>query len=173
MPINLKTVYTKERLLRFNDYLVRSKKFFWGFMILTSLLMLAMSVFALRIAAMNWEMIICLCTVLAIDLISVFGYLILPRITVGKQKNLDIEIEYSVGDDGIEIKAANEYGDEHSNVRYSALNRVRVNREDLYLFVGRYQAFILDLSRLSGAERLALRTLLMAKLPEKKIKWEL
>ena len=117
MPINLKTVYTKERLLRLNDYLVRSKKFFWGFMILTTLLMLAMSVFALRIAAMNWEMIICLCTVLAIDLISVFGYLILPRITVGKQKNLDIEIEYSVGDDGIGIKAANEYGDEHSNVR--------------------------------------------------------
>ena len=32
MPINVKTIYTKDRMLKFNNYVVASKKLFWSAM---------------------------------------------------------------------------------------------------------------------------------------------
>ena len=44
MPINIKTVYTKERLLRYNNFIVAGKRGLWGMMIFGTLLVLSLFV---------------------------------------------------------------------------------------------------------------------------------
>ena len=92
MKFSNRTIYDKERLIRFNNFVVLKKRFFWVLMIVCTVLV-SLS-FALTLALKNYDSTILLCfsLIVIIDIMYVFCYLILPRITINKAIALNADI---------------------------------------------------------------------------------
>ena len=109
---------------------------------------------------------------LLIDVTYLVCYLIVPRFTLKKNKNLGTTVNYLFEEDSFQMSAVNAYVNENSTVQYSRLLKIGKNGNDLYLFVSPIQAFVADLSALSVEQVLLLKQLLASKLEPKKIKWK-
>lgn len=171
MPIQLTTVYSRETLIKFQNYSVASKKLFWTVMILCTALIIGEVALALALDIMSTTLMLCVALLLWVDLVYIFAYLILPRLTLKKSKLLDTVVDYTFSEDSFEMHAQNEYASDSSTVKYSMLSKVGKKGRGLYLYINRSQAFIADLSALSEEQIALLKTTLKSHLPAKKIKW--
>lgn len=149
MPVEVTTVYTKERMLRYSKFVAASKKAFWIIMIICTVVCAGCVAFTAAVDALSIEMLMYGAIVLAMDILYVFMYLILPRITVKKAKNLNTTIIYCFEEDCFKISASNDYAQETSTVKYSLISKVGRRDNDLYLFISKNQAYIVDLSEIS------------------------
>ena len=172
MPINVNTVYTKQRLIRFNHYLARNRKVFWGLMTAFTLFAVLSMIFLAAIEADFGGLVIYLILILALDALSVFLYFGLPYFTFKKSKSLNTSIRYSFESDYLSIVATNQYSNENANVLYTIFSGVARNGNDLYLFLSGIKAYVVDLSALTPEQIEAIRELLVRNVNPKKIKWK-
>ena len=173
MTINVTSVYTKERLLKLNNYMVKTKKFLWIIMALCTILDLSAYCLFNFVWAIN-DSTINLGTYLILvwDAMFVFGYLILPRISIKKAKNLNAEIKFSFDEESFKTEFSSSEIEENSTTKYSVIKKIVKNGSDIYLFVSRVQALIVDASALPEEDLAQLKKLLQSKVPEKKFKWK-
>ena len=171
MPINIKTFYTKERLLRYNNFIVAGKRGLWGMMIFGTLLVLSLFVWGAVQQKFSSTISICAILILVFDLTFLFCYLILPIFTVKKAKNLNAIIEYAFYGSHFEVKASTSYVDEASRVNYSIITKVASRGDEVYLFITANQGYILDISKLNRDERKSLRDIFSTAIQEKRLKW--
>ncbi|MBQ2242166.1 MAG: YcxB family protein, partial [Clostridia bacterium] len=57
-------------------------------------------------------------------------------------------------------------------IKYPAIIKVGKKDDDVYLFISKRQGYIVDVSALSEIELLALKALVTAHLPARKVKWK-
>ncbi len=172
MPINITTVYTKERLLQFSKVIASMKKLFWIFMALCTVFVIGVGAFAWMLSnEMSLDIMICIISIIVLDTIYLFFYVIWPHITVGKAKNLNTVVKYAFEEDSFRTEAVNAYSNEKATVQYSILNKIVKTDDNLYLFISSHQAYIVDLEPLSAEQTDILKGLLESKISPKKIKW--
>jgi hypothetical protein len=172
MPVSVNTVYTKERLLRFNNYVMASKKLTWILFGICTLWVAACFIVLAALGLTDSTVTLCMVLLLVMDITYVLCAFVLPRFTLGKSKSLNTEVRYTFGDDSFELCAVNQYANETSVVRYTAIAKVGKKDTDLYLFISRQQGYIVDLSALPDEQETLLRRLLASKIPDKKFKWK-
>ena len=171
MPIQVTTVYTKEKLRAFIKYAASTKKVFWCIMIICSLLMIALLVLSALLDILSTTLILCAVYLGFIDLVYIFALYLLPRMTLKKSKQLNMVVEYAFSEDSFEMHAHSDYIDDTSTVKYTVLHKAAKKGAALYLYPTRAQAFIVDLTSLSEDEIALLRNILSTHLKPRRLKW--
>ncbi len=146
MKFSTITNYDKERLLRFNNFIILKKRLFWAIMIVCTVLV--SSIFAYYLALNIFDSTITLCFVLVvfIDLTYIFCYLILPRFTIKKSPGLNAIIHFEFQENTFKISGISKNGTDCSELNYSAIQKVMESKHDIYLFISIRQAYIIDKS---------------------------
>lgn len=171
MPIQVSTVYTEERLLRLNRYIVGSKKILWVIMTVCTLVVLGCFGLSLWLDILSPQLTFCFGLIVVMDAVYLYCCLILPRFAVRKSKNLNTTVHFAFEGDHLCLEAANAYATESSTIQYAMLTKVVKGKEDLYLFLNRYQAYIVDLSQLSAEQIRELKQILETSIQPRKFRW--
>ena len=119
MRFSNRTIYDKDRLIRFTNFVVLKKKIFWVIMIVCTVLVSI--AFAWDLALNSYDPIILLCfgLVILLDMTYVFCSLILPRFTINKAVALNADIVFEFQDDIFKISATSKNGTEISELNNS------------------------------------------------------
>lgn len=171
MPIELKTVYTKDRLLKFNKVVAASKKWFWILMIICSLLVISASVFLAIVDELTSTTIAGLIFIVAMDITYIILYFA-SRVSIKKSKILNTVIDYTFDTDTITSHSVNSYLDETSTVKYSLIFKVIKKDYELYLFTARNSAMLVDISSLSSDQIALLKNTIESQIASKRINWK-
>ena len=171
MPIQVSTVYSKERLLRFNSYVVGSKKAMWVLMAVCTVVVCGGYALLAVLDAVSDMVRFCLVLILAMDAVFIVCSLLLPRLTIRKAKNLDLVIHYTFEMGSFHLEAANAYANESSTLQYAMLTKAAKRGDELYLFLSRIQAYIVDLSQLSPEQTRELKRILETSMEPRKLRW--
>lgn len=171
MPVEVSTVYTKERLLDLNRFDIRRKKPFWILMAVCTFIVFIAFLLARTFDEPSPQIDICMLMVIVLDVLYILLLIVIPKIAVKKAKLLDARLQYSFFEDHFEIHAAFEFGEETTTLQYAALTRVDARNGDLYLFISKQQAYIVDLTQMSLEQQYWLRNILQNNLEPKKVKW--
>ena len=144
MEFSASTVYTYERLYGFNMYVVRKKLWFWILLSLSTV-MCAIS-FGLSIAMRDVGLfeIFLVALIVLIDAVSVITYLVIPRSAIKKGPAFNSTVNFEFYHDCLKISADTKIGKEVSELRYSAIVKYAEANSDIYLFISKNQAFIID-----------------------------
>ena len=172
MPINVSTVYDRERILRLNNYFARSKFVFWIVMGIASLLVMVSFTLLAILDALSFQIWACLISVIFIDILYLFSYLVLPCIALNKNKSLNVKITYSFDTDSFQLNAVNEHMNENMTAKYTMLTKVVKENTDLYMFISNRQAYVVDLSGLSEEQIEILKETMEKHIRPNKIKWK-
>ncbi len=172
MQVEIKTVYTKENLLKVAGFMAAKRSFLWILMAVATLLVFFCFAIVAVFGELDRTIWTCLIMVAVIDLLYLFFYLVYPRLTVNKAKNRDLAVTYVFCEEEIRIKAKNEYIDESSIVKYSVMSKVHKKGSDLYIFDTMRRIFYVDLSGAESKDLVILRELLEKHFGNKKIIWE-
>ncbi len=171
MPINVTTVYTKERLIRFNDYIATSKKILWVLVALVTFYIVTEFFRAAVHGVLTPLKTMCFIWIVVMDLVYIFMSFVLPRIKINKSPTLGLVINYTFDVDTYTSKVSNVLIKEESTMDYSTIFKIVKNGEDLYLMVNRYRGVVVDLSQLTGEQKSLLKEAIQAKIEPKKFKW--
>ena len=171
MPITVSTVYTKERLIRLQHFTAANKPVFWTIMIICTLLVAGCWVWLASLSLPVDEFNLYLLYILLLDTFVLFLYFVLPYLTVRKNKSLDAVLTYTFEEGQFHIDASSAMVTESLTSQYAAIYRAVRNKADLYLYINRMSAYIIDLSSLSGEQLALLERTLKAALPAKKVRW--
>lgn len=171
MPINITTVYTKERLIRFNDYVAASKKALWALVALVTFYIVTEFFRAAIHGVLTPLKTMCFIWIVVMNLAYIFMSFILPRIKVGKSPTLGLVINYTFDVDTYTSKVSNALIKDESTMDYSTIFKIVKNGEDLYLMVNRYRGLVVDLSQMTGEQKSMLKNVLQTKIEPKKFKW--
>lgn len=173
MPINVTSVYTKERLLKLSNYMVRRKKVFWSVMaVCTTFILSVYCLFNFVWAITDSSINLCTYLILVWDVIYIYFYLIHPKFSIKKAKNLNAEIKFTFDEEFFKTEVSSSEIEEIATSKYSVIKKIVKNGSDIYLVVSRTQAIIVDTSALPEEELAQLKKLLQSKIPEKKFKWK-
>ncbi|MBQ9130871.1 MAG: YcxB family protein [Clostridia bacterium] len=165
------TLYTRERLLQFNNFVLRSRRFFNWTMGIATLLTLLSTLLVYCYDALDSTILICFFTVLGLDLVQVLLSVVLPRLNVGKSKILGMEIEYTFEETGFHYRSSGQFAKEEGTVQYAMVKRAEKQGKELYLMLNNISGNLVDLSTLSDYEEDELRKLLEKSLGTKRVKW--
>lgn len=146
MNFSNQTIYDKERLIRFNNFVALRKRIFWSFMIVCTVLTSISFVLTLALKSYDLTIFICFAIIVVIDTTFVFCYFILPRITINKAITLNADIFFEFKEDTFKISATTKNGAESSKLNYSAIIKVMESNQDIYLYISTRQAYIVDKS---------------------------
>ncbi|MBE6588259.1 MAG: YcxB family protein [Ruminococcaceae bacterium] len=171
MSVNVNTVYSKERLLRFTKFVLAGKKPLWILMGICTLIVYSCFAVVEILGDADSTIWLCLILITLLDIIYLVFYLVVPRFTVNKAKNLDMTVSFEFTEENIRIHAQNELIKEEMTVKYATVTKVARMDNDVYLYSGPHQAFIVDISELSGKDITYIRSLLEKSVPQKKFKW--
>lgn len=170
--MEITTVYTRERLLRFNSYVARSKTALWWIIGICTLIVIACTAWLHYWGLADSESDRHLLYILLLDGLFLFLYLVLPRFTVKKQRSLNATVTYTFEQEQFRLAASGPLAEETATIRYGALRSIAKNKTELYLFVSRAQAYVVDLSALSEQELAGLKALLEGTVKPRKFKWK-
>lgn len=171
MPIEVTTVYTKECLLRYQHYFRSRRKVFWIILAVMEVIALGLS---LCIGILWGDFSLFLrgfLLIFLIDAVYIFNYVIYPRISVNKAKNLNASVQYSFEEECFHMHSNNTLFEENSTIQYTMPIKIYKKGNDLYIFIAQRSAYIVNLSSLSDAEKEALRNLLQPNFKPKNFKW--
>lgn len=173
MPIENTTVYSKKRLLAYNDYGASTKTLIWAMIVLLNLYVFGKLFYSFFNITTNYLHLYLVGYVLFMDAVVLFLYYGLPRFTVKKAKNLQAHINYTFDEDGFSFNAKTDEISEASSIKYQALYKVVKNGTDLYLFITRGRGNIVDVSAFTKEQEQALKNAISNHLDAKKIKWKI
>jgi len=172
MELKISTVYTKERLLRFNDYYWMQRKAFFAFMAGCTLLIWACVAFLAFMNALSETVAFCGAMVTLMDAAYLFAAFLLPRLTANKATSIGAVLDFVFKDGEMDIVAETNKERSTSTIKYPAIVKVGKKKTDVYLFISKRQGYIVDTSELSELELLALKALVTSHLPARKVKWK-
>lgn len=170
MPIEATTVYTQERLLRFQNHLARLRKVTWILSAVVTLLLLILSILSIVLIG-NFTLLIYLFFMLFLDAFYVFCFVIYPRITIKKSNALNAKVHFAFEEETLHAEATTESSSESSTLKYTSLVKICKKENELYLFIAPQRAFIVDLSDFSEEQICTLKSVLQTKIKPKKFKW--
>ena len=171
MEINNSTVYTKERLLKFNYYFARNQKFMWIVLSVATPIVYFVALMQIIFSELSLTIAMCCLALFLLDvLMPLMLFVFLPKSVIRKTKTLGTTIEYGFGEDEFSISVKNDILEEKSTMKYSMLQKAAKNKDELYLFIQPNNAFVVDLSEMSDEDKEALENALKANL--KKVKWK-
>ena len=122
--------------------------------------------------ALTFELIAMGVLVIFIDLLLVAVTWIVPRIAIKKAHNRDAVLNYVFREDGADFTAEAMMMTSSGSFKYPAIIKVCYNDPDIYLFISKRQAYIVDTTEMDDAELYALRSLVTKHLPARKVKWK-
>ncbi len=172
MELKISTVYTKQRLVRFNDYYWMQRKAFFAFMAGGTLLIWACVAFLAFMNALSETVAFCGVMVTLMDAAYLFAAFLLPRLTANKATSIGAVLDFVFKDGEMDIVAETNKERSTSTIKYPAIVKVGKKKTDVYLFVSKRQGYIVDTSELSEIELLALKALVTSHLPARKVKWK-
>ena len=172
MEIKVTTVHNKKRMIKYSDYFAGMRKPFLIFDLICTVVLLACDVFLIMLSALTFELILMTALVIFVDLLMVASFWVIPRIAIKKSHNTDAVLSYVFCDDGADFTAESMMIKESGSFKYPAIIKVCKNDTDVYLFISKRQAYIVDISELSEIETLAFKALVTAHLPARKVKWK-
>ena len=146
MNFSVQTVYDKERLLRFNNFVVLRKRVFWFFIIACTVLVTVCLAIVLALDPHDSNIWACAALIYFIDATYAFCYFVLPRFTINKALELNANIIFEFQEDTFKISATTKNGTESSELNYSAIVKIMESKQDIYLFISKRQGYILDKS---------------------------
>ena len=144
MKFSNRTVYDKARLIRFNNFIILKKRFFWAFMIVCTVFVLSSVALTHARGIYNSTILFCFALIILLDLTYLFCYLVLPRFAVNKAVALNTNILYEFQEDSFKISATNKNGIEYSELNYLSIIKIMASKCDIYLFLSKHQAYVLD-----------------------------
>lgn len=171
MELKISTVYTKQRLLRFNDYFWMQRKVFFSFMAVCTLFIWACVGLLAFVDALADTVVLCGVMVTVMDLAYLFGAFVLPRL-MKKSPSVDAVLTYVFKDGEINISAETAQETSTITMKYPAIIKVGKKDDDVYLFISKRQGYIVDVSEISEIELGALKALVTSHLPAGKVKWK-
>lgn len=172
MEIKSTTVHNKERLIRYSDYFAKMKKPFWIFYAVCTAWIFLLDAYLLLNDALTFELISMGVLVVFVDLLMVAFFWVIPRIAIKKAHNRDAVLTYTFREDGADFTAESMMIKESGSFKYPAIIKACKNGSDVYLFISKRQAYIVDISELTEIEVLALKALVTDHLPARKVKWK-
>ncbi len=171
MEINNSTVYTKERLLRFNRFYAKNQIFLWCALPISTVLVYFIGLIQAIFSELSLPVAACALVLTLFDIIlPLMFFVILPKYVLKKTKILNTVIEYKFTDGEIFIAVNNESIEEKTSMKYSMLQKAAKNSDELYLFLSSSNAFVVDLSLISDEEKEQLKSALKANI--KKVRWK-
>lgn len=171
MEINNSTVYTKERLLRFNRFYAKNQIFLWCALPISTVLVYFICLIQDIFSELSLPIAACALVLTLFDIIlPLMFFVILPKYVLKKTKILNTVIEYKFTDGEIFIAVNNESIEEKTSMKYSMLQKAAKNSDELYLFLSSSNAFVVDLSLISDEEKEQLKSALKANI--KKVRWK-
>ena len=168
MKLTARTVNNKERLLRFSNYVGLHKMWLWIALFVATVLVTIPFVMMFTGAGVDAKVIIAFVLVLGLDFFYVSSYFILPRATMKKSPLLGVTIVFTFLDSIFAMDALTKKGSDRSTFRYTDLVKIGENKDDLYLYITRSQAFIVDTSGFSNEETAELKAYIKSKIDSKK-----
>jgi len=164
MNLTVKTVYSKERLLRFANFVAFRKLFMWIILAIVTILATIPFVFQFTTIGINGNIILGFCLILLADLFYVFSYFIAPRMTINKSPSLGVAINYTFLDSVFLMDSSSKAGAEKATLNYTSLLKVKESKTDIYLYISRNQAYIVDKSEMTEEQATELFSFLNNKL---------
>ena len=168
MNFSANTVYSLDRLVRFSTFISLSKRWVWvflgvasGFVALTFVLYFALFGFD---ATVLWSFL----GIIFIDALYAFLCFGLPRITYKKSPALDAKIHYEFFNDCYAVTSVLANGNEKSELNYQTVKKVMRYKNDVYLFIGPNQAYIIDTDGFELGSADALVSFIEAKIEARK-----
>lgn len=173
MPINVTTAYTKENLIRFNDYIAKSRKVFWAIgAVWTVILLITYVLFNFKWRIHEPIVNIITYVYIGLDLFCIYNYFIHARLRVKKSKNLNAVIRFTFNEDSFQTEVESQEISETATLKYSVIKKIVKQKDAIYLLVSRFQGNIVDVSELDEEQLAQLKALLQTKVPAKKFKWK-
>ena len=173
MTLQITTVYTKERLLRFYFYYQLVQRV-W-FPIILGFDMILMSAWVIKDflngPPVSESVVAMFGIVWIIGLTWVVAALIVPRFSYKKAKSLNAVMEMTFSEENLRYSVSSAHSTESGEMQYGMFVKYIRNKDDLYLFVSARQVWIVDLSALTPEQTEQLHTLLSQKIVSKKNKW--
>ncbi|MBQ8880273.1 MAG: YcxB family protein [Clostridia bacterium] len=171
MSIRTESVYTKERLIRFNNYVMLSKKVLLSLMAIGTLLVYGCVIFMMVNGGLAETVTYSAIFLTLLDVFYIFVSFILPRFTLKKSKTLNAKITCIFNESGFDLSVTSNTFNESSTIRYPTLTQIVKNKNDIYLFIASNQAFITSVDGLREDEIEELRSLLSNSINKKDFKW--
>ncbi len=163
MNLSATTVYTKERLLRFNSFFAMSRRFFWITLLVCVSLVSSVFFLSILIEALDKIITIAFIAVWCFALLYFLMTVIVPRLLVKKTPSLNAEVTYTFDAESFttEFKTSLQIGTEQMN--YSVIKKIMESDTDIYLFVNNATSFIIDKSGFKSGSAEELIAFLKAK----------
>ena len=146
MRFSATTVYDKERLLRFNHFIIFRKRFFWALMIACNVLVVLCAALVLALDPQDHTILAYAALIGIIDVAVVFCWFILPRFTLDKSPMLNADVVFEFGEENFKVFAVMKNCNDSSELNYSAIVKVMESKEDIYVFISKTQSFVMDKS---------------------------
>jgi len=168
MKLTARTVNNKERLLRFSNYVGLHKMVLWLVLLAATVLVTIPFVWQFTGGGIDARVIIAFTLIVGIDFFYVSSYFILPRATLKKSPLLGVTIVFTFLDSIFAMDALTKKGSDRSTFKYTDLVKIAESKEDLYLYITKNQAFIVDKSCFTEEELSELKSYIKGKIDSKK-----
>ncbi len=159
MNLSARTFYDEKRLIRFSVFVGLHRIGLWICLLAVTALVTVPFIFQFTGMGVDWRIILGFVVVLIIDFFYLFTYFVLPRSTVNKMPLLGVTIDFLFLDTIFIMTASGKKGEEKSTFKYIDLNRVKESsdKKEIYLYITKSQAFIVDTSKLGADKHTALK----------------
>lgn len=171
MEIKVTTVQDKKRLIRYSDYYAKMRKSYFITYAVLTLWIFILDAYLYVKDALTFELIAMGALAVVLDLILIAAFWIVPRIAIRKSPSFNAVLSYVFREDGADFTAEAMMMKNSGSFKYPAIIKVCYNEPDIYLFISKRQAYIVDTTELSETELYALRGLVSSHLPPRKVKW--
>ena len=146
MEFSASALYSAERLLKFNKFVAFGKKWVWILMSLATLICIGAFVLTWVFFGFDYTGLVCAVAIVALDVFYLVVYFVLPKSTVKKSPSLDATVNFEFYHDHFKATAETKTGHESAEHRYALIIKAKENNGDLYLYIAKQQAYILDIT---------------------------
>ncbi len=171
MPIEARTVYTKERILGLSNHIAKNGNG-WIVLLVCNIVVIVSCLGTFFFDSFATEDIVGLAIFGVIDFLWLLIEIILPRVGLEKSLTYNAAVKFTFNEDNYTVESQLKNGTNSSTSDYFTIKKVENQKTDVYLFVNRRQAFVVDVSDFPPEKLWVFKDLLYRKVPAKKIKWK-
>lgn len=175
MEIKTSTEYTAERLIRFNTAHMLKSKLRWILFAIVTLIFFSGTVLAVVKGIINSSAdgvafyVVLLVIILFIDFYMIYASFISPRIKISKSPFINAKLNVTFYDEEFVTHGQTDKNTTQNSHSYNLIDCAIKSREDLYLYVSKSHAYIVDLSNLNEEQKTQIKEKLQN---AKSIKWK-
>ncbi|MBQ9743149.1 MAG: YcxB family protein [Ruminococcus sp.] len=172
MEFSVVTEYNYKRRVRFTDYYSTHRVILWVLIGIFALY----GIYWIRDMILNgvwlyynlFPLIYCLFFIILL----VFSYFILPRIRLRKSDANNLTCTLTFNEDAFVMVTDSPLVQENSRISYEQIYKVAEGKEDMYIFLTKRNALIVDKSGFVQGDESKLKAFLSTKLDKKKIRFK-